>query len=174
MHHHVGVLILRRLGAVALGIGIGRDMEDVGLDHALDMAGDVLGELRVDLVEDIASVIQRPHLAHGLIAHARDDAANILHDRVDGLPFVMPVLLHFGQAVEDGMAVAVLLIGERRGMLIVMLHVIHACPYVDDRLHRRMGCDVLHPLAVDPHFPPVAQALTILLTRPDHRSHTGF
>jgi len=58
MHHHVGVLVLRALRAVALGIGVRRDVEEVLLQHAPDVAVDIVAEARIDLVEHIAAVEQ--------------------------------------------------------------------------------------------------------------------
>ena len=169
VHHHVGVLLLRRLGAVALGIGVGRDVEHVGLDHAVDMARDVGGELRVDLVQHVAAVVERPHLAHGLVADTGDDALDVVQHRVDGFPLVVPVALLLRQAVEDRMLAVVLPIRQRRRMRRLVLHVVHARADVDDRLERGMGGDVLDPLAVDPHLAAVADALAVLRSGSDHR-----
>ena len=41
-----------------------------------DVAGDVLGELGIDLVEHVLAVEQRPHLADRLVADPGDDAAD--------------------------------------------------------------------------------------------------
>ena len=68
MQQHVRVLILRPLGAVALGIGIGRDMERIGAHRIGDMVANVLREARIDLVEHVLAVEERPHLADGLVA----------------------------------------------------------------------------------------------------------
>ena len=65
---HVRILILRPLGAVALGVGVGRHVEGIAQGGVGDVSADVLGELRVDLVEHVLAVVQRPHLAHRLVA----------------------------------------------------------------------------------------------------------
>ena len=134
MHHHVGVLILRRLGAVALRIGVGGDVERIVLDRALDVVGDVVAEARIDLVQDVAAVIERPHLADGLVADAGHDALDVVHHGVAGGPFVVPVLLLARQPVEDGMTLVVFDIGQRRGVFVLVLHVVHAGADIDDRL----------------------------------------
>ena len=98
MQQHVGVLILRALGAVALGIRVGGHVERVGVQHPVDVARDVLGELRVDLVEDVLAVVERPHLADRLVADPDDDAAQVVHHGVDGAALVVPVLARVRQA----------------------------------------------------------------------------
>ena len=57
VQQHIWILILRTLGAVALGIGIGRNVERVFLFDALDVPFDVGAELRVDLVEHLSAVV---------------------------------------------------------------------------------------------------------------------
>ena len=64
------------------------------------------GETRIDLVQDVLAVPQRPHLADRLVADARDDAADLGRDGVDGPALVVPVLLLEGQPQADGEALA--------------------------------------------------------------------
>ncbi len=78
VQQHVGILLLRRLRAVALGIGVRRHVKRIVLQHLVDMAADVDGELRIDFVEDVLAVEQRPHFADCLIAHPGDDAADVV------------------------------------------------------------------------------------------------
>ena len=85
VQQHVGVLVLRTLGPVALGIGVGRDMERVLAHHTVHMAADVSGELRVDLVQHVLAVVERPHLADRFIADAGDDAADLVEHGVHRL-----------------------------------------------------------------------------------------
>ena len=138
MHHHVGILILRRLRAVALRIGIGGDVEHVGFDHRLNMIGDVVAKARIDLVQHVAAVIERPHLADGLVADAGHDALDVVHHRVAGGPLVVPVLLLARETIEDGMLLVVLDIGQGRRMSVFMRHVVHAGADIDDRLEGGM------------------------------------
>jgi hypothetical protein len=49
VQQHVRVLVLRRLGPVTLGVGIGRDMERVARDDGMNVVLDILCPLRVDL-----------------------------------------------------------------------------------------------------------------------------
>ena len=81
---HVGILVLRAAGAVALGVGVGRDVERVGQRGVADVVADVLGVGRVDLVQHVLAVEERPHLADRLVADAGDDAADVVEDGVDG------------------------------------------------------------------------------------------
>ncbi|CAK9133808.1 unnamed protein product, partial [Ilex paraguariensis] len=69
VQQHVGVLVLRQARAVALGVGVGRYVEQVATHHAADVGADVGGKARVQLVEHVLAVEQRPHLAHALVAH---------------------------------------------------------------------------------------------------------
>jgi hypothetical protein len=166
--HHVRVALLRRARAVALGVGVGGDVEEIEILHALDVVVDIGGKARVDLGEDVASVLQRPHLADRLVAEAGGDAADILHQQVDAGPFAVPVLLRGGWLLEDGVALATLHIGE--GVLVGRLvgEVVHAGLHVHDGLEGGVGGDVLHALALDPDLAAVADALAVLVAGANH------
>ena len=77
MQQHIGVLILRTLGPIALRISVGRDVKGIFLFDALDVPFDVGAELRIDLVEHIGAIVQRPHLPDRLVTHASDNAADL-------------------------------------------------------------------------------------------------
>ena len=68
---------------------------------------DVLGEVRIDLVEHVLAVEERPHLADRLVADARDHAADVVKHRVGGAALVLPVLLGVGQLEADGVVLAI-------------------------------------------------------------------
>src|SRR5262249_14546684 len=70
VYHHVAVLILRALGAIALGIGICRDVKNILLQDLADVAMDIVAKTWVDLVQHVAAVVERPHLADGLVARS--------------------------------------------------------------------------------------------------------
>ena len=167
-HHHVRVLVLRGQRTVALGVGVGRDVEHVIGHHGLDVAVDVLGEARVDLGQDVAAVVQRPHLADGLVAHAGDHAADVLHHGVHGGQLVVPVLLLARRTVQDGVRLAAVPVGHAIGVGGIVGHVVHARPDVHDGLEGGVRGHVGDPLAVDPDFPPVAQPFAVLLSRTNH------
>ena len=112
VQQHVRILILRPLRAVALRVGVGGHVEQVLAEHPIDVPADVLAEARVDLVQDVLAVVERPHLADGLVAHARHDAADLVHDGVDRRPLVPPVGLRARQLQADGKRLAVLLVGQ--------------------------------------------------------------
>ncbi len=63
------------------------------MQHLDDVVANVLGELRIDLVEHVLPVEERPHFADRLVADARDDAADIFEDRVGRAALVPPILL---------------------------------------------------------------------------------
>ena len=106
VQQHVGVLIARVLGAVTLGVGVGGDVERIVLDHEVDVPADVLGKARVDLVQHVLAVVERPHLARGLVAHPGDHAADLVHDRIDRGVLVEPVLAGAGRLQADRAAFA--------------------------------------------------------------------
>ena len=81
-------------------------MERIVLDHEVDVPADVLGKARVDLVQHVLAVVERPHLAHGLVAHPRDHAADLVHDRIDRGVLVEPVLAGAGRLQADRAAFA--------------------------------------------------------------------
>jgi len=53
--HHVLVLILR---AVALGIGVRRDVKNILLQYPADMMIDIVAKAQIDLVQYIAAVVE--------------------------------------------------------------------------------------------------------------------
>ena len=170
MQQHVGVLVLRPLRAVALGVGVGRDVERVGAERALDVRLDVLREARIDLVQHLPAVVERPHLADRLVADADDDAADVVHYRVHGAALVVPVLPLARQLVSDavGLVGVGVNIGHDLAGRVLVCHVVDAGADVDDRLEGRVGRHVLDPLAVDPHGAPVADRVAVFVPRPDH------
>jgi hypothetical protein len=159
MQQHVGILILRSPRAVALGVGVGRDVERVGQLGVPDVPADVLGEGGIDVVQDVLPVVQRPHLADRLVAHPRDDPAQIVEQAVDRRALVAPVLLGQRSLGADGAALAALVVdvGHHLARGLLVRQVVDAGARVDDRLERGMRPDVLHLLAVDPYGAPVAQ-----------------
>lgn len=119
------------------------------------MGFDVLRELRVHLVQHVLPVVERPHLAHGLVADAGDDTADLVQHVVGGAALGPPVVLAVGQANQARCA-AVLGHGHQFLVPGLVLHVEDAGAYVDQRLELRMGGHVGDALAVDPDAPAVA------------------
>ena len=70
-------------------------------------------EARVDLVQHVLAVVQRPHLADRLVADAGDDAADVVHHGVVGAALVVPVLLRVRQLQPDRAALADLVVDVR-------------------------------------------------------------
>jgi hypothetical protein len=131
--------------------------------HLLDVAGDVGAEARIDLVEHVAAVIERPHLAHRLVADAGDDAADVVEDGVDRPPLGVPVALRLRQLVADAVALAPGLIGHHVLQPLLVREVVDPGPHVDDRAEGGMAGDVGDALAVHPDLAAVTQRLPILL-----------
>ena len=168
MQQHVRILLLRRLGAIAFRVGVGRDVEGIAMQDLADVIANVLRELRIDFVENVLPVEQRPHLADCLVADAGDDAANFLQHRVGGAALVPPVLLRIGQLVADGVDLAALLASQNRARRRLMLHVVDARPDIDERLEHRMNRDVVDALAGDVNFASVADGIAVLGAGADH------
>ena len=63
-------------------------------------------EPRVDLVEHVLAVEERPHLADGLVADAGDDAADVVQHGVDARALGVPVVPRARQLAADGVALA--------------------------------------------------------------------
>ncbi|MNJ00507.1 hypothetical protein D3C73_1598540 [compost metagenome] len=53
-------------------------MEGIFLQHPADVCLDILGELRIDLIEHVLPVEERPHFTDGLVADPGDDAAHLV------------------------------------------------------------------------------------------------
>jgi hypothetical protein len=101
MQKHVGILLLRPLRSIALGVGIGRDMKRVQPDDAIDVAAEVFRKDRIDLVQNVLPVAQRPHLANGLVADPRHDTTDIVKHRLDRGAFGTPVGARAWQLEDD-------------------------------------------------------------------------
>ena len=168
---HVRILILRSLRAVALRVGVRRHVERVADLGAPDVRADVLRELRIDLVQHVLTVEERPHLADRLVADAGHDAADVVEHRVDRASLGVPVGLRQRQLRADRAALARPLVDVRHDVARRRLvrHVVDARPGVDDRPEGRVRRDVRDALAVDPDLAPVADRLAVLVAGPDHR-----
>ncbi len=170
MQKHIGVLLLRPLRSVALGVGIGRDVKRVEPHDAIDMSADVFRKGGIGLVQNILPVEQRPHLADGLVADPSYDAADLVEDRLDRLAFGVPVGARARQLEGDRAdLVGLAAVAQPLRKLGVVLHVIDARPDIDEGPEHRMRGDVLDPLAIDPNLAAVADRVPVLLSRADHR-----
>ena len=67
MHHHIRVLILRAFRTIALGIGVRRDVKNILLQYPVDVPVDIVAKAQIDLVQDIAAVVERLHLADSFV-----------------------------------------------------------------------------------------------------------
>ena len=157
MQQHVGILLLRRLGAVALRVGIGRNVKRIGMQHAAHVRLNVGRECRIDLVQYILAIEQRPHLADGFIPHPRHDAADVIEHGVGGTALVPPVRLRARQLVGDRMALAAILVGQYFACRLLMLHVIDVRADFDQRLEGRMSRHVLDAFTINIDLASVAQ-----------------
>jgi hypothetical protein len=84
-----------------LGVGIGRDVKRVQPHDAIDVPADVFRKGGIDLVQDGLPVEQRPHLADGLVADPRHDAADLVQHCFDRGAFGAPVRLCAWQLEGD-------------------------------------------------------------------------
>ena len=152
-------------------------MKDVELVCPGNMPGDVGAELRIDLVEHVAPVIERPHLANRLVADTDDDPTDFAQHGIDPGTLVMPVLLaawRFGGARELLALLAPIV--HHVAEFLLMRHVVHARPHIDDWLECGMCRDIAHPHSVDPDRASVAERVAVFRSGTQHcRSHSqGF
>ncbi len=143
-------------------------MERIVVRYGLDVAADIGRELRVHLIEHILAVVQRPHLADGLITHTGQHAADGVEHGVGGAALVPRVLLRARQLVGQRKAAALMLERQDVARRCLVLHVVDPGANVDERLHHRMPRDILDSLPVDIHFAGVANRVPILLAGADH------
>jgi hypothetical protein len=108
VQQHVRILLLRRPRAVALGVCIRRHLERILRQQLVDVSANVIGKLRIDLVEHCLGVVQRPHFTNGFITDAGDHAADVVEYGIGGVTFVLPVLLRTRQPGPDRMCFAVI------------------------------------------------------------------
>src|SRR4029077_2815774 len=145
-----------------------RDVEYVLLEHPADVALDIIAKPRVDLVQYVAAVLERPHLADRLVADAGQDSADVIEISIDSAPFFVPMRLFGRRPQQDREAFAALGVAHGAGPSRLVGHVIHAGLMVNDRPEDGVDRDVLHALAVDPDFAAVAQRGAILVSGSDH------
>jgi hypothetical protein len=118
--------------------------------------------------QHVLPVIERPHLAHRLVAHPGDDTADRFQHRVSGAPFGPPVILGVGQGISDGIDLAILHHGHHIARGSIVLHVVNPGADVDQRLELRMRGDILDLLAIDMDIASVADRVLVLFAGSDH------
>ena len=144
-------------------------MKRIVRDDLVDVVADIFRKLRIDLVEHILTVIERPHFADGFVANTRHDAADVLEHRIGRCPLVPPVLLRVRQFEANREAFAGFFVGHDIRRRRLVLHVVDAGADIDQRLDHRMGRHILDLFAVDINVAAVAQGLAVLLAGSDHR-----
>ena len=170
MQKHVGVLLLRPLRSVALGVGIGRDVKRVQPHNAIDVPADVFRKGGIDLVQNVLPIEQRPHLANGLVADPCHDAADLVQYRLDRLALGAPVSLRVRQLEGDRTdLVRLTAVAQRVCKPWVVLHVVDARPNIDEGAEHQMHAHVFDVLAIDPDLAAVADRVSVLLSGADHR-----
>ncbi len=168
MQQHVRVLILRRLRAVALRIGIGGHVKRVCFQDLADMGFDIAGKLRVDLGQHVLPVEQRPHLAHRLVADAGDDAAHVFQHGIGGAALGPPIPLRIGKRIAYRIDFAVFRDSHHLARGRVMGHVVDAGADVDQRLEHRMRGHIGDLLAIHIDEPAIADRVNVLCAGADH------
>ena len=170
MQEHVGILLLRPLRPVSLGVGIGRDVKRVQPNNAIDVPADVFRKGGIGLVQNILPVEQRPHLADSLVTDPRHDAADVIQHCLDRGAFGVPVGARARQ-LEGNRAdlVGPAAIAQCIRKSGIVLHVVNARPHIDEGPEHRMRGHVLDALAIDPDPTAVADRIPVLLSRADHR-----
>ncbi len=170
MQQHVRVLILWPLGSVSLGIGIRGDMERIGSYRIGHMVPYVFREARIDFVEHILPVEQRPHLANGLVTDPGHDAVNIVQHGIDRQPLGSPIVTSPRKFGTDRVALTGARIDIGHDILrgCFVRQVVDAGANVDDRLERGMRGHIGDPLAAHVDLAAIPQRLAVFLTGADH------
>ena len=55
------------------------------------MTIDIVAKARIDLVQHIAAVVERPHFADGLVADVGEDPANVIEIAIDRAQSLVPL-----------------------------------------------------------------------------------
>ena len=133
-------------------------------------------ESGIDLVQNVLAVVQRPHLADGLVADPGYDAADLVQHRFNRRTFGVPIGLRARQLEGEGADLAsTALVAQRVGKSWIMLHVIDAGSHIDQRPEHRMRGYVFDALAVDPDLAAIADRIAVLFSRAYHRrSHRSW
>ena len=136
----------------------------------LDVAANVLREARIDLVEHVLAVVERPHLADRLVADAGHHAADVVQHGVHRPPLRLPVRLAARQLGPDGEALARFGIDGGHHVLRggIVRHVVDAGADIDDRLEHGVTRHVRDALAIHPDFAAIADRLAVLIPGADH------
>ncbi len=105
-----------------------------------DMAADVFGETRVDIVEQILPIEERPHFPHGLIADAGDDPADIVELGIDRQSFGAPIVAGARELGTDGVAFSGARVGIAHdvGGSWIVRHIVDTGTHIDDRRKGRV------------------------------------
>ena len=130
------------------------------MQHAMDVGLDIAGELRIDFVQYVGAIIQRPHLPHGFVADTGDDAADVVHHRVGGAALVVPVLLGAGQLVADGVALTIRFVGHDVARRRLVRHIVDTGANIDEWFEHRMARHVFDALAINVDLPSIADGVT--------------
>ena len=148
-------------------------MEHVPLLDPLHVAPDVVGKARVDFVQHVLAVVERPELAHRLVADPDDHAAQIIEGRLDGGALGLPVFPGSRQPVRDQAALAIVVgnVGREIIECRLMRQIVNPGARVDDRLERRVGRNIGDPLALDPDRATIPQARPVVVAAP--KGHGG-
>jgi hypothetical protein len=134
------------------------------------VATDVFRKGRIDLIQNVLPVEQRPHLADGLVADPRYDTADVVKHRLDRGAFGVPVGVCARQLEGDRADLArFAAVAQRVCKSGVVLHVVDARPDIDEGPEHRMRAYVFDALAIDPDLAAVADRIPVLLSRADHR-----
>ena len=169
MQQHVWILILGRFGPIPFWIGVSGYMEGIVINDPMNMIGDILGKLRIDLVEHVLAIIKRPHLTDGFISHPGDDPADVLKDRIRRVSLVLPILLRIRQFQPyRKWLVFIIVIRHDRCSGCIVLHVIDPRTDIDQGLEHWVRGDIRHLLAVHEHHPAIANRFAVLLSRSNH------
>src|SRR5580700_2574624 len=83
-------------------------MEDVLGQDTLYVPIDIVAKSWINLVENVTAIEERPHLADGLVTDPGDNPRYVIEVKIDGAPFLAPMLLLGRRAQQCGEMLALL------------------------------------------------------------------
>jgi hypothetical protein len=162
MQKHVGILLLRPLRSIALGVGIGRDMKRVQPDDAIDVAADV-SEKTGSTSSRMSCPSNSDHISPTVSSPTRVTTPPISLSTAS----TAACLAHQSARVRGSLRTtaqtspASLAVAQRVYKPGVVMHVIDARPHIAKGPEHRMRGYVFDALAIDPDLAAVADRITM-------------
>src|SRR5689334_12730540 len=126
------------------------------------MSVHVGGETRINLIQNVPTIVERPHLANRLVAYSRHDTAYVIEHNIDGSTFFLPIFLRIRKLQPDRVAIARLFVNITHSILgsFFMGKIVDSGTNVNRRLQHGMERHILYFLAINPDLAAVADRIS--------------